>query len=56
MVHTLHGFPFHDFQGRLSHTAYVEIERRLSKITDAYLAVGTGVAVGAGVGVAGVTK
>jgi glycosyltransferase involved in cell wall biosynthesis len=45
VVHTLHGFPFHDFQGRLSHLAYVEIERRLSKITDAYLAVGTGVAV-----------
>jgi len=45
VVHTLHGFPFHDYQGWLSHTAYVEIERRLSKITDAYLAVGTGVAV-----------
>jgi glycosyltransferase involved in cell wall biosynthesis len=45
IVHTLHGFPFHDFQGRASHAAYVSIERRLSRITDAVLAVGTGVAV-----------
>lgn len=45
IVHTLHGFPFHDFQGRASHAAYVSIERRLSRITDAFLAVGTGVAV-----------
>jgi glycosyltransferase involved in cell wall biosynthesis len=45
IVHTLHGFPFHDFQGRASHAAYVTIERRLSRITDAVLAVGTGVAV-----------
>jgi hypothetical protein len=45
IVHTLHGFPFHDFQGHASHAAYVAIERRLSRITDAILAVGTGVAV-----------
>ncbi|MEO7131874.1 MAG: glycosyltransferase [Dermatophilaceae bacterium] len=45
IVHTLHGFPFHDFQSWAPHTAYVAIERRLSRITDAYLAVGTGVAV-----------
>ena len=45
VVHTLHGFPFHDFQNPAVHAAYVGIERRLSRITDAYLAVGTGVAV-----------
>jgi glycosyltransferase involved in cell wall biosynthesis len=45
IVHTLHGFPFHEFQGRAPHAAYISIERRLSRITDAYLAVGTGVAV-----------
>ena len=45
IVHTLHGFPFHDFQNRAEHAAYLGIERRLSRITDAYIAVGTGVAV-----------
>ena len=45
IVHTLHGFPFHEFQNPVSHALYVGIERRLSRITDAYLAVGTGVAV-----------
>ena len=45
IVHTLHGFPFHDFQNPAVHATYVGIERRLSRITDAYLAVGTGVAV-----------
>ncbi|GAB3062816.1 glycosyltransferase family 4 protein [Intrasporangium mesophilum] len=45
IVHTLHGFPFHEFQNPAPHAVYVGIERRLSRITDAYLAVGTGVAV-----------
>lgn len=45
VVHTLHGFPFHDFQGWAPHAAYVTLERRLARITDAYLAVGTNVAV-----------
>lgn len=45
IVHTLHGFPFHEAQARPVRATYVEIERRLSAITDAYLAVGTGVAV-----------
>jgi glycosyltransferase involved in cell wall biosynthesis len=45
IVHTLHGFPFHEFQNPVSRAAYIGIERRLSRITDAYLAVGTGVAV-----------
>lgn len=45
VVHTLHGFPFHEFQGRVPHAAYVGIERGLSRLTDVHLAVGTGVAV-----------
>lgn len=45
VVHTIHGFPFHDFQGWAPHSAYVSIERRLARITDAFLAVGTNVAV-----------
>jgi glycosyltransferase involved in cell wall biosynthesis len=44
IVHTYHGFPFHDFQSRLRRTAYIRIERRLAKITDAFLAVGPAVA------------
>jgi glycosyltransferase involved in cell wall biosynthesis len=45
VVHTLHGFPFHDFQPRATRELYVGIERRLAAITDAFLAVGTAVAV-----------
>jgi glycosyltransferase involved in cell wall biosynthesis len=44
VVHTYHGFPFHDFQDPVRHAAYVAIERRLSRITDYVLAIGTGVA------------
>lgn len=44
IVHTYHGFPFHDFQSRLRHTVYIRIERSLGKITDAFLAVGPAVA------------
>jgi glycosyltransferase involved in cell wall biosynthesis len=43
-VHTLHGFPFHEFQPWWRRTAYVEIERRLGARTHALLAVGSGVA------------
>lgn len=45
IVHTLHGFPFHEFQPRATRRLYVEIERRLSHITDMFLATGTAVAV-----------
>ena len=45
IVHTYHGFPFHEFQGRSRRAAYVAIERRLGRITDLALCVGTGVAV-----------
>ncbi len=44
VVHTYHGFPFHDFQDPIRHAAYVAIERRLARITDHVLVIGTGVA------------
>jgi glycosyltransferase involved in cell wall biosynthesis len=44
IIHTYHGFPFHDFQPRALRQAYVSIERRLGRITDLALCVGTGVA------------
>jgi glycosyltransferase involved in cell wall biosynthesis len=45
VVHTFHGFPFHEFQSPARRAAYVHIERRLGRITDVALCVGTGVAV-----------
>lgn len=44
IVHTFHGFPFHEFQSPLRRAAYVAIERRLGRITDRFLAVGGAVA------------
>ena len=44
IVHTFHGFPFHEFQSTARRTAYVRLERRLGRHTDAFLAVGTAVA------------
>ena len=44
VVHTFHGFPFHEFQSRLRRRSYVEIERRLARITDRFLAIGSAVA------------
>ncbi|MGZ4493535.1 MAG: glycosyltransferase [Nocardioides sp.] len=45
IVHTYHGFPFHEFQSPLRRSAYVAIERRLGRHTDVGLCVGTAVAV-----------
>ncbi len=44
VVHTFHGFPFHDFQPMALRRAYVSIERRLGRITDMALCVGVAVA------------
>lgn len=44
IVHTYHGFPFHQFQNPVRRTAYIAVERRLARITDNVLAIGTGVA------------
>jgi glycosyltransferase involved in cell wall biosynthesis len=45
LVHTYHGFPFHEFQGAARRQGYIQVERRLGRITDVALCVGTGVAV-----------
>ena len=45
IVHTYHGFPFHEFQSCGRRSAYIAVERRLGRITDVALCVGTGVAV-----------
>ena len=45
IIHTYHGFPFHEFQSRSRRGTYVAIERQLGRITDVALCVGTGVAV-----------
>jgi glycosyltransferase involved in cell wall biosynthesis len=44
IVHTYHGFPFHEFQSSIRRHAYIRIERSLAKFTDAFLAVGPAVA------------
>ncbi len=44
IVHTYHGFPFHDFQSRIRRQTYIRIERSLAGFTDAFLAVGPAVA------------
>lgn len=44
IVHTFHGFPFHQFQSPVRRSIYVEAERTVGRITDAFLAVGPAVA------------
>lgn len=45
VVHTYHGFPFHEFQSAARRNAYIAVERSLGGLTDVALCVGTGVAV-----------
>jgi glycosyltransferase involved in cell wall biosynthesis len=45
IVHTYHGFPFHEFQSPARRGVYTAVERRLGRITDVALCVGTGIAV-----------
>jgi glycosyltransferase involved in cell wall biosynthesis len=44
IVHTFHGFGFHQFQSRLRQSAYVRVERAMGRHTDVFLAVGSAVA------------
>ena len=44
IVHTYHGFPFHEFQSPWRRAAYIGIERHLGRVTDVGLCVGSGVA------------
>ncbi len=44
IIHTYHGFPFHEFQSRPRRAAYAAVERRLGRLTSAVLCVGAGVA------------
>jgi glycosyltransferase involved in cell wall biosynthesis len=44
VVHTFHGFPFHEFQSPLRRRMLVGLERRLGSMTDYFLAAGTMVA------------
>ena len=44
IVHTLHGFPFHEFQSRATRAALRTMERRLGRLTDYFLTDGTFVA------------
>jgi glycosyltransferase involved in cell wall biosynthesis len=44
VVHTLHGFPFNEFQSPLTRSALRAVERRLGRITDYFVTDGTFVA------------
>jgi glycosyltransferase involved in cell wall biosynthesis len=44
IVHTFHGFPFHQFQSWPRRSAYIQIERSVGRYTDVFLAVGSAVA------------
>jgi glycosyltransferase involved in cell wall biosynthesis len=44
VVHTLHGFPFNEFQSPLTRSVLRSVERRLARITDYFLTDGTMVA------------
>jgi glycosyltransferase involved in cell wall biosynthesis len=44
VVHSFHGFPFHEFQSPLRRRAYLALERKLAAITDYFVTDGTVVA------------
>jgi glycosyltransferase involved in cell wall biosynthesis len=44
VVHSFHGFPFHEFQSPIRRRAYLAVERKLAGITDYFLTDGTVVA------------
>jgi glycosyltransferase involved in cell wall biosynthesis len=44
IVHSFHGFPFHDFQSPARRAAYIAIERRLGRFTDQFVTDGGAVA------------
>jgi glycosyltransferase involved in cell wall biosynthesis len=44
VVHSFHGFPFHEFQSPAARHALISIERRLARMTDYFLTDGTAVA------------
>jgi glycosyltransferase involved in cell wall biosynthesis len=44
VVHSFHGFPFHEFQTAARRRAYLAVERRLARLTDHFLTDGTVVA------------
>ncbi len=53
IVHTVHGLPFHPYQSRLANRAYIALERRAARKTDAIICVAdamTTQALAAGVG------
>ena len=53
IVHTIHGLPFHPYQGPLVRRLYVDLERRAARQSDAIISVAdamTAQALGAGVG------
>jgi glycosyltransferase involved in cell wall biosynthesis len=44
IVHSFHGFPFHDFQSPGRRAAYIAVERRLGRFTDQFVTDGGAVA------------
>ena len=44
IVHSFHGFPFHEFQSPPARQTLIAIERRLARLTDYFLTDGTAVA------------
>lgn len=44
IIHSIHGFPFHEFQSAARRRSYLAFERRLAKFTDYFVTDGTYVA------------